>query len=104
MPRAKKGCAKPQCHNRQPCPVHGKWTGRKMPANWAKTRRQVLAECGGICEVPGCPNRATEVDHIIPHSQGGSEARSNLRGICEPHHRVKSAEERNWRRKRRGDS
>ncbi len=38
--------------------------------------------------------RATEeVDHIRPLSAGGSNARSNLQGLCVPCHKEKSARE-----------
>jgi 5-methylcytosine-specific restriction protein A len=53
---------------------------------WDRTRRQVLAESGGNCEIrtPGiCTGRATQVDHIVPRSRGGTDARWNLRSCCQ---------------------
>lgn len=40
------------------------------------------------------------VDHIVPLSEGGSNGRSNLQGLCEPCHDVKSAAERAAARRR----
>lgn len=34
---------------------------------------------------------ATEVDHIIPKSAGGTDAHFNLRAICAPCHAAKTA-------------
>lgn len=36
---------------------------------------------------------ATEVDHIVPHAEGGTDEDSNLEAICGPHHKAKTAEE-----------
>jgi 5-methylcytosine-specific restriction endonuclease McrA len=38
-----------------------------------------------------------ELDHIMPLSQGGTDARHNLRGLCKEHHAKKSASEQ-WKR------
>jgi 5-methylcytosine-specific restriction endonuclease McrA len=38
-----------------------------------------------------------ELDHIMPLSQGGTDARHNLRGLCIEHHSAKSVTER-WMR------
>lgn len=60
---------------------------------WLMTRRKVL-DREPICVI--CDERlATEVDHIVPMSQGGDEySLSNLRGLCGPCH---------WRRHAHGD-
>ena len=34
---------------------------------------------------------STEVDHIVPLSKGGSGDDGNLQGICEEHHKAKTA-------------
>ena len=57
-----------------------------------ETRRRILmAEpwCR-ICKVA----RAWEIDHIVPLSAGGTDARSNLRPLCVTCHKSKSAAER----------
>jgi 5-methylcytosine-specific restriction protein A len=59
---------------------------------WLTTRSKVLAR-DPICKV--CNQRlATEVDHIVPLSQGGDPwDLGGLQGICGPCHRVKSGRE-----------
>lgn len=42
---------------------------------------------------PGCTVVATEVDHIIPWFEGGSDDPDNLRGICETCHKPKTQAE-----------
>lgn len=39
---------------------------------------------------PGCYARTVEVDHHVPRDQGGTDAWSNLRGYCKPHHAEKT--------------
>ncbi|MFI6897585.1 HNH endonuclease [Streptomyces sp. NPDC050256] len=43
---------------------------------------------GRRCELPG-----TDVDHVIPHSLGGSDLLENLQLLCPFHHRAKSSSE-----------
>lgn len=69
-----------------------------LPANWVHLRSQVLHAAGGRCEVVKrnghrCHDKAVAVDHIIPHSEGGSDDFSNLQAICEWHHAKKSSAE-----------
>ena len=49
-----------------------------------RLRHGVLAAAGHRCEIAGseCTGLATEVDHIRPVSQGGSDSRENLRASC----------------------
>ncbi|GAA3029224.1 hypothetical protein GCM10020229_45830 [Kitasatospora albolonga] len=42
-----------------------------------------------------CLQLATHVDHIVPAFEGGSDDVSNLRALCEYHHRRKTAREAN---------
>lgn len=49
-------------------------------------RDQLCVMCG---EAP-----STEVDHIIPVSQGGTAHPSNAQGVCSPCHRLKTNKER----------
>ena len=65
----------------------------RLPANWSKLRHQVMARCGGRCEVlkkdgSRCRDSATDVDHVVP---GDDSSLANLRGICQWHHARKSA-------------
>ena len=40
---------------------------------------------------PGCTERATEVDHIVPLRQGGTSEADNLQTLCKRHHSRKTA-------------
>lgn len=58
---------------------------------WLRIRETVLIE-EPICRI--CKRRpSTQVDHIIPVSQGGTDERDNLQGICEPCHDKKTRED-----------
>lgn len=57
-----------------------------------------MERCGGRCEVlkkdgSRCRDKAVDVDHIQNNASGGSDALSNLQGICAWHHARKSARE-----------
>ena len=39
-----------------------------------------------LCEGEGRTVEAREVDHILPLHRGGTDKRSNLRGLCRPCH------------------
>lgn len=63
---------------------------------WPKIRRNVMVRDNGLCQVckaEGIYQQGSEVDHIVPVSQGGSDAYSNLQVICVPHHREKTHRE-----------
>lgn len=51
-----------------------------LPKNWQRIRRRVLADWACICHVCG-QGDATEVDHVLPASRGGTDERTNLRPI-----------------------
>jgi 5-methylcytosine-specific restriction endonuclease McrA len=55
-----------------------------MPPGWANRRRLVLERDGHRCQM--CGALATEVDHIQPRAQGGSDELANLRSLCRPCH------------------
>jgi 5-methylcytosine-specific restriction enzyme A len=57
----------------------------------------VLAE-EPTCRICGAP--ATDVDHIQAAEDGGTDARENLRGLCNPCHKKHTAEQNRARRKR----
>lgn len=44
------------------------------------------------CRFPGCdhPATASDLDHTVPHSQGGATHASNLKCLCRQHHLVKT--------------
>ena len=62
---------------------------------WRKLREQVLREeplCK-ICLMQGAVTPATDVDHKIPKSMGGTDARTNLQSLCSTCHSRKTATE-----------
>ena len=65
-------------------------------AGWDALSRQVRAEeplCR-VCLASGRTSLTTQCDHIIPKARGGTDARTNLQGICGPCHDAKTARER----------
>lgn len=69
----------------------GRLTGRP----WRRLRDAVLAReplCR-TCQAQGRIREATQVDHIIPLAQGGTNAVSNLAPICADCHKFKTANE-----------
>lgn len=63
---------------------------------WRRKREAVLKRDGYLCQPCKRMDRitlATEVDHVIPQAEGGSEDESNLQAICTDCHKAKTAEE-----------
>ena len=76
---------------------------RGYGARWRKLRRVVLARsplCAdpfGIHAAEGRIEQATEVDHIKPKSQGGTNAMGNLQALCKQCHSRKTVlEGKRW--------
>ena len=66
--------------------------GRK----WMETRERIMRRDNGLC----CECRrngnlayATDVDHIIPRWEGGSDDDSNLQALCDACHKAKTTAE-----------
>ena len=93
-------CPAPRCPHRQPCPLHprrpyGTRTSRQARgygAAWERLRREVLAQAGRVCQLagPGCTHHATQVDHVVPRSQGGADTLDNLQAVCAACHATKT--------------
>lgn len=76
------------------------WAGsdrrQRLPKDWPRIRNHVLKRDGRRCTERDpdtgrrCDELATEVDHIVP---GDNHDPSNLRSLCEWHHRSKSSRE-----------
>lgn len=76
-------------------------TQRTRGSAWVKIRQRVLLRDRGLCvacRAQGLVTVATEVDHIVPLSEGGGDNESNLQSLCKPCHDAKSAEDGERRR------
>lgn len=77
----------------------GSLRGAELPANWHITQPRILARDGFQCQHVRqdtgrrCLEHARDVDHIIPHSQMGSDDDDNLEALCKYHHGQKSGRE-----------
>ena len=70
---------------------------RGYGVKWVKLRKKILVRDHYMCQVckqAGIVTPATEVDHRIPKSRGGSDDPSNLQSICQRCHAEKTAKER----------
>ncbi len=47
--------------------------------------------CKCLAEVPPRTSLATQLDHIVALVNGGTNAHSNRQGLCEAHHKEKTA-------------
>lgn len=98
-----KVCGEPGCPvltSTSKCKAHAPapWAGSRgrvaksmSKHQWAQTRRYVLHRDNGQCYL--CGGKATEVDHVVPVFEGGTDDLSNLRAICRTCHRSKSGRE-----------
>ena len=78
---------------------------RGYNAAWKRLRKQVLDEeptCQYMSGHNLCGRLTTEVDHIVPLSEGGTNQRHNLRAMCKKHHSRRTAiEQSKWGGKHR---
>lgn len=74
-----------------------RWGNRRVQRRGlpARLRAGVLRRDKGVCQIAGegCTHKATQVDHIRPVAQGGTDAPDNLRAVCPVCHRAKSLQE-----------
>ena len=80
-----------RCAKHQPA-YRGSSTQQGYGSTWRRRRVVVLAN-GPCCP---CGALATEVDHITPRSQGGTDDPENLQALCKPCHSSKTAKEVGW--------
>jgi 5-methylcytosine-specific restriction endonuclease McrA len=68
---------------------------RDWPARVAHVLNRDRRRCRHIREDTNrpCGLPANQVDHVIPHDEGGTDAYSNLQALCEWHHNRKSGAE-----------
>lgn len=104
----KRPCAQPGCSDlvaRGYCTTHQRGRTEQRTAYrgtaaqqgygyaWQQLRLRVLHDepyCRH-CLADGRAVPATDVDHITPREQGGTDDRSNLQPLCHPHHSRKTA-------------
>lgn len=63
---------------------------------WEQIRKRIFTRDCGLCQPSlrrGLTVPATEVDHIVPLAQGGTDADSNLQSISSEPHKAKTAAE-----------
>jgi 5-methylcytosine-specific restriction protein A len=63
---------------------------------WSKARIRILRRDAGICQPcqrEGHVHRGTEVDHVTPKAEGGTDDDGNLQTICTAAHRAKTQAE-----------
>jgi len=105
---AKKECAHPRCPDVVPsgqrhCTKHkraevkqyergrGSSSERGYDRKWQKIRAVIIAR-DPVCKA--CNRKpTTDVDHITPRRRGGTDAESNLQGLCHTCHSSKTATE-----------
>jgi hypothetical protein len=73
------------------CPVVDRPPPTTSYAPTASQRRWGRARDHG-CRHPGCRNRAgwVDLDHVVPHAEGGATDCDNLCCLCRRHHRLKT--------------
>lgn len=69
----------------------GSSTSRGYGAGWRRLRKRILAR-DPFCLCCG-RNVSEHVDHIVSKAAGGTDDAANLRGICEPCHKRKTAKD-----------
>lgn len=55
-------------------------------------REAVFDRSRGLCQFGGCIKEATELHHIVPRHEGGTNVVGNLQGLCHTHHMNKHPE------------
>lgn len=73
---------------------------RGYGTQWRKQRAAALRRDRGLCVLcikQGRVEAATDVDHIIPKAQGGTDDVDNLQSLCRCCHQQKTARECNAR-------
>ena len=101
-------CSKHPSVNKFNDAARGSRHERGYGKEWDRARESVLKSAGGLCracETQGRITLASDVDHVIPKAEGGTDAESNLQALCHDCHSAKSKAEaargvsRGWGRK-----
>lgn len=80
------------CPAHQPAPWATSTRAKARPIGWAKIRARVLRRDRNTCVY--CEAPATEVDHVVPVSRGGTHALDNLVAACSQCNAEKNIRER----------
>lgn len=65
------------------------WIDERKPFP-AAVRKAVAKRSGGVCEIEGCKEKATDFDHCpIPVAFGGPSTYENCRHLCREHNAAK---------------
>ncbi|RQM44740.1 HNH endonuclease [Paraburkholderia bannensis] len=83
----------------KPDAERGNRHARGYGSHWQKLRAMVLARDCYVCRCAECRRlgrvrEATEVDHVLPKSQGGTDDPANLSAINHDCHKTKTATEK----------
>lgn len=92
-PRVCARCHKPAPKGR-PCSCRPAWEGSTHDSGndrrWQGVRDAYRAT-HPLCERPGCPRLADDVDHVTPLAEGGAKYDPrNFMSLCEDHHKAKT--------------
>lgn len=107
MARAPQICGDPECSRIIPqgtrkCAVHRQTWGQQTESSkrcgtraWRVQRAKALQRDDHRCVIrgPRCTVHATQVDHVIPVSAGGTDDLSNLQSVCANDHNAKTQRE-----------
>ena len=63
-----------------------------LPRGWQALRQRILERDQHTCQTCGTSG-ANHVDHIVPASQGGTDAPGNLQALCRRCHDAKTGRE-----------
>ncbi len=80
----------------KPDSIRGSRHARGYGREWEKLRERIIERDERLCQEclrNGRTTMGTEVDHVLPKSQGGTDDPSNLELKCGPCHRAKTARE-----------
>jgi 5-methylcytosine-specific restriction endonuclease McrA len=67
---------------------------------WYKTRARIMRRDKRLCQTcrrAGRATVATEVNHVKPKAQGGTDDEANLEAICSPCHKAETARQKGHR-------
>lgn len=103
---AKLTTLKPRIATMQAGRVQSVATPRDRGSRQRRVRQQVLDRAGRVCQCSECASMgrvrpATEVDHILPLADGGTDDLGNLQAINQECHARKTVAEngKSWRQK-----